>query len=162
MSVYEESALLATLDPVRIRNGGTEMHISDCAPTPAIVKETRQIGRWIFFEICVFVIERFPQIQTIGFTFVRPLVGPGSAVELAVSRARVLEQVGAVDVRIKPLTTGAHLISGFWHYSEQNIASVRNALLEHRVIYFDAPIAKRKRLNRCVARILAWLVLRRD
>lgn len=162
MRVYEGSALLATLDPVLIQNGGTELHISDFSPTHAIANETRQIGRWIFFEICVFTIERFPQIQTIGFSFERPFVGPGSGVERAVSRARLLEQVGAVDVSIKLLTTGAHLVSGVWHYSEQNIASVRNALVEQRTIYLDAPIAERKRLHRWAGRILARLVFWRN
>jgi hypothetical protein len=105
MCVHEGAALLATLDPVRILKDGTELHIADFVPTQIVIEERRQIGRWMFFEICVFIAERFPQIQAIGFAFARPIGNQGSAAEHAASRARVLERVGAENVKIEPLTS---------------------------------------------------------
>jgi len=142
MCVYEGPVLLATLDPVRIEKDGTELHISDFVPTQVVLEEERQIGRWMFFEICVFVAEHFPQIQAIGFAFARPTGSQGSAAGRGASRAQLLQGIGAVNVKIEPLTSGAHVVSGIWPYNERNIAAVRAALEEQRLLFRDHPIAR--------------------
>ena len=77
MFVYEANTLLGILDPVPVMNDGTRLHIEAFSPTQVVLDEQRHIGRLIFFEICAFVSEQFPQIQAISFSFARPIASLG-------------------------------------------------------------------------------------
>lgn len=141
MLVHETKVLLGTLDPVRVTNDGTQVHIEAFVPTQVVLEERRHIGRLIFFEICAFISEHFPQIQAISFSFARPIASLGGPAQQAVSRADALERVGVENVKITPLTSGAHVVSGTWAYSERNLAALQIALEEQRAIYRAEPIA---------------------
>jgi len=140
MHVYAGALLLATLDPVRVLNDGTQIHIEPFAPTQVVLDEQRHIGRLIFFEICAFISEHFPQIQLISFSFARPITSLGGPAQQAGSRAAALERIGVEDLRITPVSSGAHVVSGSWAYSENNLAALHAALAEQRAIFAADPI----------------------
>lgn len=155
MYVYEGRVLLATLDPVRVHKNGTELHIDDFLPTRPVLEERRPIGRWMFFELCAFVAEHHPQIQAIRFAFSRPLGAPGRPAEHAAGRALAVERVGAVDIKVEQLASGAHEVSGIWPYSERNLAALKTALEEQRAIFRKHPIAGVS--DRALAALRGWL-----
>jgi len=144
MSVYEGGILLATLDPVLVLNGGTQIHVESLAPTKVMVDERRHFERLIFFEICAFVSEHFPQVQAISFVFPRPIDCQGGPAQQAASRAAALGRIGVEDVRITPYTSGAHVVSGTWVYNEANLAALHVALAEQRAIFGADPIVEAK------------------
>jgi hypothetical protein len=144
MYVYAGALLLGTLDPVRVLNDGTQIHIEPFTPTQVVLDEQRHIGRLIFFEICAFVSEHFSQIQLISFAFARPITSLGGPAQQAGSRAAAMERIGVEDVRITPVSSGAHVVSGTWAYSEKNLAALHLALAEQRAIFAANPIASDK------------------
>jgi hypothetical protein len=132
---------LAILDPVHVLNDGTHVHIEPFTPTQVILDERRHVGRLIFFEICAFIAEHFPQVLAISFAFARPIETLGGPAQQAGSRAAALERIGVEDVRITPVTSGAHVVSGTWAYNERNLAALQLALAEQRAIFAADPIA---------------------
>lgn len=161
LQVHEGKALLATLDPVLVLNYGTRIHIETFTASPALLNERRHIGRLIFFEICAFISEHFPQVQAVSFAFVRPIESLGGPAQQAGSRAAMLERVGVEDVRITPVTSGAHVVSGTWVYSDKNLEALQVALAEQRVIFGADPIAGGTRDTAGVAAAIRRLITRR-
>ncbi|MGO4394262.1 hypothetical protein AB4Z46_23130 [Variovorax sp. M-6] len=158
MSVYEGSVLLATLDPVLVLNGGTQIHVERLTPTKVMVDERRHFGRLIFFEICALVSEHFPQVQAISFVFPRPIDGQGGPVQQAALRAAALARIGVEDIRVTPYTSGAHVVSGTWVYNEANLAALHVALAEQRAIFGADPIIEARggvagAIRRLIARL---------
>ena len=140
MFLYEGQALLGQLDPVIVMNSGTGVHIEAFAPTRLVLDERRHVGRLLFFEICAYITEHFPQIQAVSFAFARPIGVFGRPMELAVSRAQAMERIGAVNVQITPHRSGKHVVSGIWPYSQANLAALKVALEEQRALYVKRPI----------------------
>ena len=158
MCVHEGRVLLATLDPVLVLNGGTQIHVEAFTPTQGMLEERRHFGRLIFFEICAFMSEHYPQVQAISFAFPRPIDGVGGPAQQAVLRAAALERIGVEDLRITPVTSGAHIVSGTWVYNEKNHAALHAALAEQRAIFGADPIVAAKRdiagaIRRLIARL---------
>lgn len=151
MFVYEANALLGILDPVPVMNDGTRLHIEAFSPTQVVLDEQRHIGRLIFFEICAFVSEQFPQIQAISFSFARPIASLGGPAQQAAARAHALERIGVEDLQIVPMTSGLHVVSGTWPYSSRNYAALSVALEEQRAIYRAEPISRRVRRSGGIA-----------
>src|SRR5437868_3173181 len=142
MCVHEGSVLLGTLDPVRVLNEGRQIHVEKLTPTKVMLDERRHFGRLIFFEICAFVSEYFPQVQAVSFAFPRPMDGVGGPAQQAALRAAALKRIGVEDVRITPYRSGAHIVSGTWVYNEANFAALHVALAEQRAIFGTAPIVE--------------------
>jgi hypothetical protein len=159
LSVYDGSVLLGTLDPVILRQDGTEIHIEAFAPTRVVLSEPRHIGRLILFELCAYVSEHFHQIQAISFSFSRPIRALGGPAKQATSRAEALKRIGAVNVQVTPRTSGEHVVSGVWPYSKRSVAALRIALEEQRELFRERPIGSGHRpdtgLRAALRRVLA-------
>lgn len=149
MFLYEGTTPLGTLDPVHVRKDGTLVHIAAFAPAQVVRKEPRHVGRLLFLEICVFIAERFPQVQAISFSFSRPTQGQGGPAQLAASRAAAMTRIGAVNVKITPRTSGEHVVSGVWVYSRRNLAALHEALEAQRELFSEHPIGARLLRHRC-------------
>jgi hypothetical protein len=148
MQVYDHDQLLATLDPVPLRNNGTEIHVESFNPAQAVRDERRHVGRLIFLEICAFISENFPQIQAISFIFSRQVDVLGAGEQQAASRSETMSRIGALDVRITPKANaqpGHFVVSGVWVYSEPNYRALHAVLEEERALYRESPIGSRRR-----------------
>ena len=156
MLVFEGRTLLGTLDPVEVLRDGTEMHIEAFIPTQVVLNERRHVGRFLFFEICAYITEHFPQIQAISFAFVRPIDALGRPAEQAVSRTSAMERIGAVHITVTPVTLGVHVVSGVWPYSEANRVALRTALEEQRALYRDKPIVRPSFAKRILAKLAVF------
>lgn len=144
MSVYEGNVLLATLDPVLVLNRGTQVHVEALIATRVMLDQRKHVGRLIFFEICAFVTQNFPQIQAVSFAFAHPIDGIGGPAQQAALRAAAMESIGVEDVHVNPITSGAHVVSGTWVYNEKNLAALQVALQEQRAILEADPIVVEK------------------
>jgi hypothetical protein len=143
MHVYDGNILLAVLDPVPVRNAGTEIHIEAFRPTRVVREERRHVGRLIFLEICAFISEHFHQIQAISFAFSRQIDSLGGGLQLAASRAQVMERIGALNVQMTPRADakpGHFVVSGVWAYSGRNLAALYAVLEDERALYRAQPI----------------------
>ncbi|SEB24431.1 hypothetical protein SAMN05444680_12064 [Variovorax sp. YR216] len=155
MQVFEGRTLLGTLDPVEVLKDGTEVHIEAFIPTQVVLNERRHVGRLIFFEICAYITEHFPQIQAISFAFGRPIDALGRPAEQAASRASAMERIGVVNITVTPLTQGVHVVSGVWPYSEANRVALQTALEKQRAIFREKPIVRPSRAGRVFAKLAA-------
>lgn len=162
LSIYHGNVLLGTLDPVILRQDGTEIHIEAFAPTQVVLAEPRHIGRLIFFELCAYISEHFDQIQAISFSFSRPIRALGGPAQQATSRADALKRIGAVNVRVTPRTAGKHVVSGVWPYSKRSVAALRVALEEQRALFRERPIGSGHRPNAGLRAALRRLIARRS
>lgn len=161
MRVYDQNTLLATIDPVLLRNAGTEVHLEHFHPTRVVREESRHIGRLIFLEVCEFLAENFHQIQAITFSFARPVSMLGGATEQANAGAETVTRIGAVNVQITPkldARPGLFAVSGIWAYSEPNLAALRVVLEEQRAIYRKDPIVGTTEENKGVRSMLLRLM----
>jgi hypothetical protein len=143
MHVYDGNILLAVLDPVPVRNAGTEIHIEAFRPTRVVREERRHVGRLIFLEICAFIAEHFHQIQAISFAFSRQIDTLGGGAQQAVARTQVMERIGAVNVQMAPradIKPGHFVVSGVWAYSGRNLAALHAVLECERALYRAQPI----------------------
>jgi len=163
MYVYDHDRLLATLDPVPLRNSGTEIHVEAFNPARTVREERRHVGRLIFLEICAFISDNFPQIQAISFIFSRQVDVLGIGEAQAAARSETMSRIGALDVRITPKANaqpGHFVVSGVWAYSEQNYAAMKTVLAEERALYREWPIGSRRRARGGVVTRLRHLVSR--
>jgi len=140
MSVYAGNLLIVTLDPVRVGNDGTEVHFEEFAPEQVVFEEERPLGRLVLFEIFAFIAEHFPQVQAISFSLSRPIKGIFGSAQQVASRVEVLQSSGITYLRVEPRSSGEHVISGIWTYSDQNLAALRAALEEQREVFRERPI----------------------
>ncbi|MEJ8820602.1 hypothetical protein WKW80_00965 [Variovorax humicola] len=143
MFVYDRDTLLATLEPVPLSKSGTEIHIEAFNPTRLVRQDYRHVGRLIFLEICVFISEKFPQIQAINFALSRRVDVLGAGEQQASERAETMDRIGAINVRMRPKPNalpGHFVVSGVWAYSEQNFAALMQVLEEERAQYRRRPI----------------------
>lgn len=164
MYVYDGKQLLATLDPVPLRNNGTELHVEAFNPARAVREERRHVGRLIFLEICKHIADHFPQIQAISFMFSRQVDVLGGGEQQAAARSETMSRIGALDVRITPKANahpGHFVVSGVWAYSERNYAALKLVLEEERAHYHARPIGTVKRKPSGVVDRLRHLVSRR-
>lgn len=164
MYVYDGSVLLATLDPVPVRNVGTEIHIEAFTPTRVVREEQRHVGRLIFLEICAFISEHFHQVQAISFVFSRRIDILGAGTQQAAARAETMDRIGASNVKITPKADaqpGHFVVSGVWIYSESNLAALHTVLQEQRAIYCERPLAAGARDKPGLRAALQRLVPRR-
>lgn len=132
--------LLGRLDPVRLRNRGTEVHLERFVPTPVMQADPRNVGAWLFYEVCAHLVRFHPQVQLISFESSRAMPSLGDPALQAAARVAALERIGAIGILVKPLQSGEILVSGAWVYNERNLRELDAALEEHRAIYRDAPI----------------------
>ncbi|RZL86033.1 MAG: hypothetical protein EOP82_31415 [Variovorax sp.] len=163
MSVYDDCVLLGTLDPVPVRNMGTEIHVEAFTPTRIVREESRHIGRLIFLEVCAFIVENFHQIQLISFVFTRQVDVLGGGVQQAAARAETMERIGAVNVQVAPkadTSPGHFVVSGVWVYSERNLVALNLVLEEQRALYRERPIAGGAKSRAGVGTALRRLVRR--
>jgi len=137
--VYADGTLLATLDVGLLRNG-TEVDLGAVSATPMLRDDERNVGGLIFYEMCAFITERFPQVQAIRFSFTRPIAALGSAWSQAVTRVAVAECIGAVDIQVTAQDSGGYAVRGVWPYSEANVVALHAALEEHRSRYRGQPL----------------------
>jgi hypothetical protein len=164
MLVHDRDVLLGTLDPVPVRNAGTEIHVEHFVPTRVVREERRHVGRLVFLEICEYVSEHFHQVQAISFSFAREVSVLGGAVEQAHARADTVNRIGAINVQVLPKPAaqpGLFAVSGVWAYSEQNLAALRLVLEEQRAIYRKRPIGQTEPERLRMGAVLRRLV-RRD
>lgn len=131
---------LGRVDPVRLRNRGTEVHLERFVPTPLMQAEPRNVGAWLFYEACAHLARFHPQVQLISFESSRPMPGMGDPALQAAARVAALERIGAIDIQVRPLQSGEILVSGAWAYNERNLRDLDAVLDEQRAIYRDAPI----------------------
>jgi hypothetical protein len=152
--VYADGSLLATVESVLLKSG-TEVQLAAVSATPMLPDDERNAGALIFYELCAFMTERFPQIQAIRFSFARPIGGLGPPSTQAVTRVAVAERIGAVDIRVTALASGGYAVSGVWPYGQANVAALHAALEEHRARYHGHALVSAPRAPR------VWSGLRR-
>jgi hypothetical protein len=131
---------LGRVEPVRLRNRGTEVHLERFVPTPVMQADPRNVGALLFYEVCAHLVRFHPQVQLISFESSRPMSGLGDPALQAAARVAALERIGATGILVKPLQSGEIQVSGAWVYNERNLRELDAVLEEHRALYRDAPI----------------------
>jgi len=158
MYVHTRDHHIVTLDPVHVRNDGTEIHFEEFAPEAIVFEEQRPLGRLILFEIFAFIVDHFPQVQVITFSLSRPVQGTFGSAQHVASRMEVLQRAGIQILQVTPVTSGEHVITGIWVYTDRNIAALRGALQEQREVFRERPIGSVLRSNaRAIARLRRML-----
>ncbi|MEJ8810449.1 hypothetical protein WKW77_05170 [Variovorax ureilyticus] len=136
MNILDGEALLGTIDPVPVSNGGSVVHIEHFRPATMVSDAQIHIGRLIFLEICQFLADGFQQVQTVSFTFTRRVDILGGGSQQAAARAETMERIGAVGVSITPHAMAGHfVVSGQWHYNRENLRALGVVLVEERLRY---------------------------
>ena len=157
MAWRSSNALARQWEPRRSISQGRADHIEAVIPTQVVLNERRHVGRLVFFEICAYITEHFPQIQAISFAFRRPIDALGRPAGQAASRATAMERIGVVNITVTPVTTGVHVVSGVWPYSEANRVALQTALEEQRAIFRDKPIVRPSFARKFLAKLAAFL-----
>lgn len=159
MLMFAGRLFLGRVDPVRLRNGGTEVYFGSFAPTSVTQGEPRNVGALLFYEACAYITRHYPQVQVIRFASSRPMPGVGDPAFQAASRVAAVERIGATNVQVTPAQSGLIVVSGTWAYNERNLHALNMALEEHRAIFRAVAIGRTNGWPswlRRVRRIVSW------
>jgi hypothetical protein len=139
MLVHDRGRFLGSLDPIEVSADRSDVHISRFLPSPSLGSERRNFGPLLLVEVTLFLVERFPSIQTVCFTLTREIEMYGEGMMVAAARSELLRSIGATDVhvRAKPDSSrpGNFVVQGVWPYTEHNLGALRAALDTQRAIY---------------------------
>lgn len=111
---------------------GRVMHIDRFEPTKLVLGDERNLGRWMLYEICAFMVKELPDIRVLHFTLSRPLDCAGSSSKQVLTRLAALDRIGAEGIRLTQRPVPVHVIEGFWRPTPTNQMSLGGALVEHR------------------------------
>lgn len=156
MHIAEGSLHLGVLGPVPVDRGGTEVHIGNFTPSAALKGERRRMAPLILLEITAFLVADFESVQVITFCLQPQIEVSGDGTQVARARAALLEDIGALDIRI--ITQAGKLsVVGFWEYNESARTRLAARLDVERANYLDfrsqrAATTLRARLKRIVLR----------
>ena len=143
LAVRDGSVLLGVLEPVRVSLHGTQVHIENFSPSEVVRTTQRNFGPLILLEVSSFLVERFASLQVIHYNLSRQIETYGSGMQVARTRAELLQNIGARDVTISPKpdaeVPGNFVVRGAWDYNDRNVAALRQCLLKEQEIYRGGP-----------------------
>ncbi|HSV61625.1 MAG TPA: hypothetical protein VLJ19_22275 [Variovorax sp.] len=142
MLMFTGHVYLGRVDPVHLRNGGTEVHFGSFAPTAVVRDEPRNVGAMLFYEACAHVVRFHPQVQLISFASSRPMPALGDPALQAAARVAALERIGAMNIQVTPVQLGLVVVSGIWACNERNLRELDAALEEQRAIFREIAIGR--------------------
>ena len=153
MMMFMGQVLLARVDPVRLSNGGTEVHLGRFAPTEVVQDEPRNVGALLFYEACAHIARFHPQVQLISFASSRSIRRLGDPAHQAAARVAAVERIGAMNIQITPKQSGLIVVSGTWAYNERNLRKLATALEEQRAIFRELSIGRSTERRRWFQRL---------
>lgn len=144
MLMFAGQVFLGRVDPVRVSNGGTDVHFESFAATSIVRDEPRNVGALLFYEACAHIAWFHPSVQVITFASSRPIMAEGEARLQAAARIAALERIGTTNIRVTPMPSGRIVVSGEWVYNAENMNALELALQEYRAMFLALPIGRGK------------------
>ncbi len=139
MCIHEGGTHIATMDPVPVNQGATEVHLEHFTPIDAAAHQKNAIGKLLLFEVVAFIVENFTTVQAISFSLSRNIESYGDAKKLASMRSAVLQSIGTEHIVIAPKPdaslAGHFVVSGLWEYNPATLAALHAVLAAEREAY---------------------------
>lgn len=116
------------------------MHIDRFDASRLLLRDARNLGSWLLYEICAFMCSQLPHVAVLRFTLSRPLDGLGTASEQVLMRLKALDTIGAEVSGFSVRGASMHVIEGLWRPSTENFKRLAAALTDHRSALRLAPM----------------------
>lgn len=159
MHIHEGGSLVATMDPVPVNRGGTEVHLEHFSPIDPASHQKRDIGRLLLVEVVNFIVENFTTVQAISFALSRHIESYDDGMKLASMRSAVLQSIGTEHIMIAPKPDAAHaghfVVSGVWEYNPATLAALQAVLQNERNAYDAKALHEAK--ERGAPRLDGWM-----
>lgn len=143
MWLWEGDSHIGTVQEVMLNPERTQILLDRFvyADTPAARRPS--IRPLCLFEVASYLVEQVPTALEIVFTLSHRLEAVQDQARLATARSRLLESMGAEQIKVVPRPTSRaeieFVVEAVWHYNTDNLVSLRQALDGAREVHRLAP-----------------------